>query len=182
MTEKGIDRRPLDLDASLVARIRARDPEAAVLLEKLYRQPMTRYCRSYLGDDEEARDAVQEIFGKVLKAAQVPDPDYFRPWLYRVARNHCNNVIRDRRRRTDGHALPPDSELDAESTGILTRLVKQEEKSRIMHAVAALPDKLREPLLLRYIAELPRAEIAYVLDIPESVIKSRLLEGLKKLR
>ena len=171
-----------DLTRLLVVKLRARDPEAGALLDELYREPMIRYCQRRLGNNEDAEDAVQEVFGKVLKAAQVPDPDYFRPWLYRVARNHCSNVIRDRRRRTDGQALPPDSELDAESTGILTRLVKQEDKSRMKDAFAALPDKLREPLLLRKVEDLSRAQVAYVLHIPESVIKSRLLEGLKKLR
>ena len=180
MTEKGIDRRPLDLDASLVARIRARDPEAAVLLEKLYRQPMTRYCRSYLGDDEEARDAVQDVFGSVLGADRVPES--FRPWLYKVTRNRCLNLLRARRRRRDGRPLPAESQFGAQSAGILTRLVRREERSRLMHLVEAVPASQREPLLLRHIEELPRGEIAYVLDIPESVVKSRLFEGLKKLR
>ena len=67
-------------------------------------------------------------------------------------------------------------------TGNLTRLVSRELWSRIGHLLAALPASQREPLRLRYAEELSRAEIAYVLDIPESVVKSRLFEGLKKLR
>ena len=72
--------------------------------------------------------------------------------------------------------------MAAETTGNLTRVVKQELRSRIVHLIGALPQKQREAIFLRYGEELSRAEIAYVLDIPESKVKSRLFQGLKKLR
>jgi DNA-directed RNA polymerase specialized sigma24 family protein len=51
-----------------------------------------------------------------------------------------------------------------------------------MHLPGALPAEQREPLRLRYVEGLPRAEIAYVLGIPEKVVKSRLSERPQKLR
>jgi RNA polymerase sigma-70 factor (ECF subfamily) len=139
-----------------------------------------RFCWGCLGSREEAEDAVQEVFCKVLAAEQVPDR--FRPWLYRIARNHCLNMLRDKARRKDDRVLPSDSRLDAATTGNLTRLVKRELRSRIAHLLAALPAAYREVLQLRYAEGLSRAEIAEVLELPESVVKSRLFEGLKKLR
>jgi len=171
---------PADLTPSLVARLRSGDTTAGGLLDQLYRQALVRFCRGYLGSREEAEDAVQEVFYKVLRTTDVPDN--FRAWVYRITRNHCINVLRARARRGDQAGLPPASRLAAEATGNLTRVVKQELRTRIAHLLAALPPEQREVVCLRHGEELSRAEIAYVLDIPESTVKSRLFQGLKKLR
>jgi RNA polymerase sigma-70 factor (ECF subfamily) len=60
-------------------------------------------------------------------------------------------------------------------------MVRQEQRSRIIHLVGALPESLREALRLRYAEGLKREEIAYILEIAETTVKSRLFEGLKKL-
>ena len=120
------------------------------------------------------------MFYKVLLATDVPDN--FRAWVYRIARNHCLSVLRARARRGDQAGLPPASRLPANATGNLTRVVKQELQARIVHLLAALPPEQCEVVCLRHGEELSRAEIAYVLDIPESTVKSRLFRGLKKLR
>jgi RNA polymerase sigma factor (sigma-70 family) len=169
-----------DLTPSLVARLHAGDNGAGLLLEQLYRQPMLRFCWGYVGRAEDAEDLVQEIFCKVLASAEIPDS--FRAWLYRIARNACLNALRSRGRRRDARVLPSDSQVAADTTGDLSRLVKAELRSRIGHLLGALPTEQRETLRLRYVEGLSRAEIAYVLDIPEPTVKSRLFEGLRKLR
>ncbi len=169
-----------DLTHSLVGKVRAGDAQAGALLDRLYRPAMIRFCWGYMRSVEDAEDAVQEIFCKVLQATEVPDN--FRAWLYKIARNHCLNVRRAYARRRDRRVIPPDSQLGAQLTGNLTRLVRQELRSRIVHLLGALPAAQREALRLRYAENLSRSEIAYVLDIPDSVVKSRLFEGLKKLR
>jgi len=171
---------PAETAASLVSHLRVGEPGGGVLLDELYRGPMIRFCWGYLGSADDVQDAVQEVFCKVLNARQVPD--HFRPWLYKIARNHCLNVLRQRARGHAERALPSASKLQAVLTGHSTRLIKQELRSRIHHLVAALPLTSREVLRLRYVEGLTRGEIADVLDLPVSVVKSRLYEGLKKLR
>lgn len=170
----------VDITPSLLLRLRDHDPDAGVLLNDLYRDAIARFCWGYLGSIEDAEDAVQEIFCKVLKAGE--PPERFRAWLYKVARNHCLNVLRSRARRQDKAPLNSEIQPDAALTGILTKLVKGEQRSRLVHLVAALPPSYREILRLRYAENLPRAEIAEILELTESVVKSRLYEGLKKLR
>src|SRR5688572_15955898 len=52
-------------------------------------------CMKYLKDEEEAKDAVQQIFLKVITELPKYMVDYFKSWLYMVARNHCLMKIRD---------------------------------------------------------------------------------------
>jgi RNA polymerase sigma-70 factor (ECF subfamily) len=173
-------RRPADLTPSLVLRLRAGQEDAGELLNELYGKPMLQFCRNHLSHATDAEDAVQAIFCKVLAAKDVPDN--FRAWLYRVARCHCLDVLRRRARRRDAQVVPADSGLAESGTGALTRLVRQEQRARLAHLLRALPADQREVLCLRYADELSRAEIAFVLDLPESVVKSRLFEGLERLR
>jgi RNA polymerase sigma-70 factor (ECF subfamily) len=169
-----------DLTPSLVVRLRRGDPGAGALLDRLYREKLVRFCWGYLGRIEEAEDAVQDICYRVLTATNIPDT--FRPWLYKTARNHCFSALRRRARRLDGEPLPAASQVHEILTGHLTRLVNEEQRSRLSELVRSLPDEQREVLRLRYVEDLSRTEIAEVLEVPESVVKSRLFEGLKRLR
>lgn len=157
-------------------------------MHRLYREALLRFCWGYLGRIEEAEDAVQDISYKVLSATDIPDA--FRPWLYKIARNRCLNLLRQRARHNDrqaldsdrGQALPGVSQVYEALTGQLTQLVRNEARSNLAEMVQSLEETQREVLRLRYVEDLSRTEIAEVLDIPESVVKSRIFEGLKKLR
>lgn len=169
-----------DLTASLVRELRAGSPEAGRAVDRLYREAIVRLARGYLGDDAEAEDAAQEVFLRVLTADTVPDR--FRPWIYRVARNHCLNRVRSRRRRRDGARLPTAADFELSRTGPLSRLVKEEDAANLAARLAALPEDRHELLRLRYAEGLSRREIAEVLELTESVVKSRLFEAVKWLR
>lgn len=169
-----------DAAPSLIARLRKKDPDAVAELNRLYREALLRFCWGYLGRIEEAEDAVQDISCKVLHATDIPDA--FRPWLYKISRNHCLNLLRQRAHRKDGQELPGVSQIYEALTGQLTRMVKDEARSKLAEMVQALEESQREVLRLRYVEDLSRTEIAEVLDIPEPVVKSRIFEGLKKLR
>ncbi|MFC1572049.1 RNA polymerase sigma factor [Candidatus Eisenbacteria bacterium] len=168
------------LTPSLIASLRRGEAAAGALLNDVYRQAMLRYCWGYLGTLDDAEDAVQEIFCKVLQGKSVPDN--FRAWLYKVARNHCLDLIKMRGRRRDNRRLPTKTQPDGGLTGDLSRLVRRELHSRLGHLLDALSPDQREVLRLRYAENLSRADIAEVLDLPESIVKSRLYEGLVKLR
>jgi RNA polymerase sigma-70 factor, ECF subfamily len=169
-----------EMTPSLLARLRSGDPEAGALLDEHYRQKLVRFCRGYLRSAAEAEDAVQDVLLRVLTSET--HPDQFRAWIYQIARNRCLDLLRARGRKRDDGTLPEDADLQAELTGNLTRLVRKELHSRLRHLVAGLTSGQREVLRLRYVEGLSRAEIAQVLDLPEPLVKSRLFEGLEKLR
>ncbi len=179
-TESESTRSGNDATTALIERLRRKDQNAGAELNRLYREALMRFCWGYLGRIEEAEDAVQDVTCKVLSASDVPDD--FRPWLYKITRNHCLNLLRQRAYRKDAQNLPGVSQVYEALTGQLTRMVKDEARSRLTEMVQALDESQREVLRLRYVEDLSRTEIAAVLDIPESVVKSRIFEGLKKLR
>lgn len=169
-----------DLTPTLVTRLRAGDAEAGLLLNQIYWTKLVRFCGAYLREQSEAEDVVQDVFFRVLRSTTVPDD--FRAWIYRICRNRCMDVLRSRVRRRDEEDLPPDSMLEDDVSGLLTKLVKKERGERLRRLLAGLTANQREVLLLRYAEELSRVEIAKVLEIPESYVKSRLYEGLEHLR
>ena len=169
-----------DLTPALVARLHDGDASAGKLLCDLYNPPLMRFSFRYLGSQDEAEDVVQEVFLRVLK--NDTQPVNFRAWVYKIARNRCLDVIRSRGRRVDDQDMPEASRIDAELTGCLTRLVRREQQAHLKRALAELPENQREVLHLRYAENLSRTEISEVLDVPEPVVKSRLYEGMVKLR
>ena len=168
-----------DLTPSLVDRIRRGDGEAALHLERLYRKPLVRFATGYVGVDE-AADVVQEVFVKVLEVDEPPDA--FRPWVYRVTRNHCLNRLRGRGRRPDGTPLPSRGDWTAAVTGPLSALFRREREAQLAREIETLTAEQREVLTLRSAEGLSRREVADVLELSESVVKSRLYEALKRLR
>lgn len=171
---------PRDFTRSALARLRAGDAEAAALLTQLYHDPLMRFAWGYLGNPHDAEDAVQDVLLKVQALSE--PPENFRAWLYRTARNHCLNLRRSRGRRRDDAALHSGFGPPATFAGQLTRLVRAEQRSRVGHLLAALPQQYREVLWLRYVEGLSRSEVATVLELEESLVKSRLYDGLRKLR
>lgn len=169
-----------DLTPELVARLRTGDGKAGRILCDLYTPPLMRFCFRYLDSQDEAEDVVQESFLRVLGSDAVPAN--FRAWIYKIARNRCLDVIRSRGRRIDDQEMPEASRINADLTGCLTRLVRREQRAHLRQALAELPENHREVLHLRYVEDLSRADIAQVLDLDEKIVKSRLYEGMVKLR
>ncbi len=167
-----------DANRALVELLNQKSPQAGPLLDRLYREALIRFCFGYFGQLEEAEDAVQEICLQVLRVPFVPE--HLRPWLYKISRNHCLKALRDRPQF--GRRLRPSTQLSASITGQLTRMVREELRDRMDLAYQSLAEDQREVLRLRYVENLSRAEIGEVLDLPESLVKSRLYEGIKKLR
>jgi RNA polymerase sigma-70 factor (ECF subfamily) len=144
------------------------------------RERLRRFCRGYLADAEAAEDAAQEAFRRLLAAGAAPREPL--AWLRATARNLCLNELRTRRRRRDREPLERGADATAGWTGPLTRLLRAERADDVARRVAALPDDEKELLRLRYWDDLTRAEIAELLALPESVVKSRLFEALERLR
>lgn len=84
-------------DNELLAQFYAgRDNKWLGVLLQRYTMLLLGVCMKYLKNEEASKDAVQQIFLKVIAELQKYKVDYFKSWLYMVARNHCLMELRDK--------------------------------------------------------------------------------------
>lgn len=76
------------------------DNELLGILLQRYTMLLFGVCMKYLKNEEDAKDSVQQIFLKVINELQKYKVDYFKSWLYMVAKNHCLMKLRDKGKRT----------------------------------------------------------------------------------
>lgn len=179
-----------DPDRELLARVGAGDGAAFEELAERHHRRLLRVCERLLGDREEARDAVQEVLLKVLRKA-----GGFRPralvstWLYRIAVNHCLNVLRRRRivRMLSLTGTHDDGELERaldpveERPGPQQQLAARREWRRVQRAIAALPPGQRAVLVLVRLEGLAYREVAETLGITLGAVESRLVRAMRAL-
>src|SRR5205823_7625221 len=98
----------LSLEGQQIVAARRRDPAAFEALVRRHQGPIYNFCLRMLGQADDAADVAQETFVQLYShLGQLNEREALAPWLFRVARNRCIDVIR--RRRTVPLAVPDDS-------------------------------------------------------------------------
>ena len=143
-------------------------------------------CRTLLHDAEEAHDATQEVFERVLrKLGGFRGEAAFGTWLYRVATNHCLDRLRRRQRGrerpTEAEVLEPIAERAAAAAEDDDWLVRQT-PAALEYTLARLSEADRTALLLMYLEELSVEEVAGALAIKTSAAKMRLKRARDRAR
>lgn len=166
-------------DEELMMQWAAGEMQAFELLYARHRRPLYRYILRQARDEATANDLYQGSWEKIIrgrKAYRPPAP--FRAWMYRVAHNHVMDHFRRRRPETgletellESGMASPEEEL---------RLEKRE--SDLREAVALLPDKQKDAILLKLDAGLDLQSIADVLGVNRETAKSRLRYAVSRLK
>ena len=159
---------------------------AAVAISALvdeYAGTLYRVAYSVLRNSADAEDAVQETYLRVLRHRdslnEIRDP---RVWLVRIVWN----VVLDRKRRSKTRPETDDIAdlarlLPASGQSAEDRVSSAQHHERVLRAVAKLPAKEQQVLILSAFEELSSVEIAHVLGTTESTIRSRLFRARKLL-
>lgn len=141
----------------------------AVRIEKL-KPKLYKTAYLYLGGEQPALDAVDEAVYKGLKALKkLREPEYFDTWITRVLINECKQELRRRKRELLLEEIP---ETAAEQYDALP----------LKEAIARLPAELRAVVILRYFLDLPVAQTAQTLKIPQGTVATRQRRALSLLR
>lgn len=172
-----------------LARVASGDDEAFAQLVESHQDRLLRLCDRLLGDVEEARDAVQEVFLKAYrKAGDLRPQGQVYTWLYRIAVNHCLNKLRRRKLvlflRFEDPAEsddaprydPPDSAPDP-----VASLEARRRWQATRRAISKLPAGQRAVLVLARFEGLSYREIAEVLGITEGAVESRLFRAMRRV-
>src|SRR5436190_21703747 len=148
-------------------------------------------CRRMLADPDEAADATQEVYLRVMRSVLGFRGDSaFGTWLHRVTVNVCLTALRKRSRaRAAGmvaggtpFALPGDEIALSGGDAPDDLAVTADLAARSEVALAALPEDARAVVVLRDIEGLSTKEVAELLGVTESVVKVRLHRAHAKLR
>ncbi len=174
-------------DEHLLSEHLAGRSDAFELLVRRHSPELHRFALRFTNSSLAADDVVQETFIKVYQSAETFDTDRrFKPWLFTIAANKARDWIRQRSRRSE---LPLDAQIEkdgeAGSRSFLdlmsadddddAREVELEDQRRNVRVILeAMPEMLREVLILAYYHKLPYRDIAEVLGVPLGTVKSRL--------
>jgi RNA polymerase sigma-70 factor, ECF subfamily len=167
-----------------VARARAGDNEAWGQLYKDYAPAIFRFCRRALPTREDAEDATMEIFMKLKdKLNQYDETRSFSAWLYRVAANHCWDILRRRKIRQDKETEDVETvPLEHPDPNQLDKLIEQRSNEEVREALHKLGARARMALVLRYYSDMSYDEIADELGVRRAFVGVVLLRARHELR
>jgi RNA polymerase sigma-70 factor, ECF subfamily len=184
----------LDTDAELVAGLRAGDAQAFELLVRRHSAPLLRLARRFLGNEEDARDALQDAMVAVYRSiGSFEGNAMLSTWLHRIVVNACLMKLRSKRRRPDevdiesllptfiedGHQTEPSTPWTETAESMLER---EETRALVRGCISMLPDAYRIVLHLRDIEEMSTEETAEILGITRNAVKIRLHRARQALR
>lgn len=158
------------------------DASAARMLTGRLLPAVLGYATRLLGDRAEAEDVAQEAMIRLWRIA----PDWRQgeakvtSWLYRVVTNLCTDRQRARRRRASD-ALDDVPEPADDGPGVEARMLTAARLSALDAALATLPDRQRQAVVLRHIEGLSNPEIAEVLGVGVEAVESLTARGKRAL-
>jgi RNA polymerase sigma-70 factor (ECF subfamily) len=144
-------------------------------LVRLHQRMVLGTAYRLLGRMEDAQDAAQEVFLKLLQKHKQIEGDP-KPWLYRVTVNVCNDSYR---RRTA--VAEPDQDAADPSTDALAMITLEERKKLLTEGLKTLGERERTAVVLRDIEGLSTAEVAKMLGVEEVTVRSQISVARVKL-
>jgi len=143
-----------------------------------------RRCLKMLRDDDEARDATQDVFLKLMKyfhkyPDRYEDRGKILNLMFRIATNHCLNILR---RRKKGRRLFVPFDPQVMGKDVRTPEGKAIQREAIVKALMRLSRKNRELVYYRFWDELTLEEIGAVMGLSRKTVARRLEKALEKMR
>jgi RNA polymerase sigma-70 factor (ECF subfamily) len=182
----------IELERSLLRRLRERDERAFKELVSEHRDRVFNISFRMLGNRHEAEDIAQEVFITVFKTIDsFREESKFSTWLYRVTVNHCKNRIKynARRHERDRDELDENTrETNGASVGPARTkqpdhaLASAQMEDILSDAIKSLEEEWREVVVLRDIEDLSIEEICEITGLPDGTVKSRLHRARAALR
>lgn len=162
----------MSADEKLVKKAIKGDDTAFLQLIHLYKIELYKTALSFLRNEEEALDAVQEVTYRAYKnRKKLKEPIFFKTWLIRIMINYCNDQLKRQKRVVHNEEMI-----------LLQGVTHNHTVMELKDAMQDLDDRSREILTLKYFHDLKIKEIAETLQCPEGTVKTWLNKALKALR
>ena len=175
-----------EADQILVERVQQGDKPAFGLLVSKYQRKLVRLISRLIRDPAEVEDVAQEAFFKAYRALPgFRGESAFYTWLYRIGINAAKNYLAARGRRAPTVTEYDSEEAETFDDGELLRdqntperiLMSKQIGATVNAAMEALPEDLRNAIVLREIDGLSYEEIAQIMDCPIGTVRSRIFRA-----
>ena len=173
-------------DAELLKRYAAGDEDAFREIVERYKNGLYMFLRRFLNQHDLIEDVFQETFLQLYTSRASFDTSRpLRPWLFTIAANKAKDALRKRQRTsaiTIGTIVSDEEMTFEEVLNILTsdsdvpynQLEREETAAAVRKVIGAMPESLREILILAYFNKFSYKQMAEILSIPIGTVKSRL--------
>jgi RNA polymerase sigma factor (sigma-70 family) len=151
-----------------------------ILLER-YTLLLFGVCMKYLKNEEEAKDAVQQIFLKAITELNKYEVEYFKSWLYMVAKNHCLMKLRDK----PGRIVDIKEQMiisNDEDINLQTHIQKDKQLELVTNSLEELNPEQKQCVTLFYLQKKTYQDIAAETGYSMMQVKSYIQNGKRNLK
>lgn len=152
-----------------------------ILLQR-YTMLLLGVCMKYVKNEEEAKDCVQQIFLKAITELQKYKVDYFKSWLYMVAKNHCLMIIRDRNGKI---AVELNDKISPEEQDAFYKyelIEKDKVLTLIEESLKELNEEQKQCVTLFYLEKKSYQQVAEITGYKMLQVKSFIQNGKRNLK
>lgn len=151
-----------------------------ILLQR-YTRMLLGVCMKYLKNEEEAKDSVQQIFLKIINELPKYKVEYFKSWIYMVAKNHCLMKLRSKKRAP--LEVDENMVMAADEKEVKAFLEKKEtDLSNLETALKSLNNEQKVCLTLFYLEKKSYQEIISATGYNALQVKSNIQNGKRNLK
>ena len=167
-------------DALVIERVLAGEIQLFSELVNRHQAPLYRHAVGMVLDHDVAADMVQDAFVRAYtNLRRCRDREHFRAWLFQTLRNRCLDYLKEARRKNvrlddAGPFLDP-------AEGPADIVERKRLRSRLLDALAQLPEAQREAFVMHYVEEVPYETMAELLDAKVSALKMRVMRARETL-
>jgi len=138
-------------------------------------------CLKYFKDSEKAKDAVMQIFEELITKLKKHEVEYFRSWLYQLAKNHCLMQLRTPR-NLKTVAIPESLMQSEENVHLNGVLEKEENLQRLEYCLTTLSEDQRKAVQLFYLEGKCYNEIVELMGQEWNQVRSFIQNGRRNLK
>ncbi len=160
----------------------SRDNQLLGALLQRYTLLLLGVCMKYLKNEEEARDSVQQVFLKAITELHKYRVEYFKSWLYMVAKNHCLMKLRDRHGRIATEIKEQMAVTPGEDDSIKVNIEKDRQLELMDECLQELNNDQKQCVTLFYLEKRSYQEIAETTGYTMMQVKSYIQNGKRNLK
>jgi RNA polymerase sigma-70 factor, ECF subfamily len=175
---------PTDHVAELLLRVADGDQQAFAQLYDMLSSRAFGLIRRVLVDPSQSEEVLQEVFLEIWQSASrfAPNRGQGRSWVLTIAHRRAVDRVRSSQASADRDARAGFRDLDVPHDGVAETVELKIEGARVTDALAGLPDAQREAIFLAYYGGYSQSEIAALVGAPLGTVKTRMRDGLTRLR